>query len=126
MNELSRSRVEDASFARDAASVGIRTDRLEERALTCAVGRRIKSVAQRIGLIVRRGALRRFDDLKKKMTDYPVTVSWDRRDRERRSSPEAVGRDQRKIDRRSQPSFTWELADFVVVEPNVPKTPGKP
>jgi hypothetical protein len=77
-------------------------------------------VTQRVALIVRRGALRRFDTLKKKTADLPVTVSWDRRQHERRISPAEVERDHRRTERRAQPSFTWDLADFVVVEPDVP------
>src|SRR4029453_8897086 len=69
-----------------------------------------------VELVVRRGALRRFQNLKEKAADLPVQVSWDRRTGERRT--ESNGKptpDQRKADRRQKPPFTWELSDFVVV-----------
>jgi hypothetical protein len=78
---------------------------------------------RRIGLIVRRGALQRFASLKQQSADLPITVSWDRRQKDRRvsSAPSAeVAHDHRGPERRAQPAFTWELADFVVVEPTEP------
>jgi hypothetical protein len=63
---------------------------------------------------VRRGALRRFDQLKTKSAHLPVDVKWDRRTAERRTTPEAAGEDRRTGDRREQPPFTWDAADFVV------------
>ena len=62
-------------------------------------------------IIVRRGALRRFAAFKRKTSHLPLKVSWDRRvatPEERRPSgaPE----------RRQQLPFTWDLADFVLVE----------
>jgi len=70
-----------------------------------------------IEIVVRRGALRRFDALKRKTADLPVVVTWDRRTADRRASSTAVEGDRRKSDRRSKPPFTWELSDFVVVTP---------
>ena len=67
-------------------------------------------------IIVRRGALRRFDRLKNTTTDLPVKLSWDRRLHERRRSSSGIEREQRQQDRRKNPPFTWEAADFVVVE----------
>jgi hypothetical protein len=67
-------------------------------------------MSRRIELIVRRGALRRFDRLKKSTADLPVKVSWDRR---QASSP---GDDRPTKERRKEPPFTWTVADFVVVE----------
>ncbi len=65
---------------------------------------------------MRRGALRRFHKLKQETQELPVEVTWDRRTEDRRATPpdEAVT-DRRTSDRRRKPSFTWELADFVVV-----------
>ncbi len=57
---------------------------------------------------MRRGALRRFDKLVKAAASVPVTVAWDRRTS---SKPGEV-----KVDRRQKPPFTWDVADFVVVE----------
>jgi hypothetical protein len=68
-----------------------------------------------VAIVVRRGALRRFDALTRKAADLPVVVSWDRRTTDRRTSESAPG-DPRSIDRRKAPPFTWEVADFVVVD----------
>ena len=70
-----------------------------------------------VELIVRRGALRRFDKLKSATGEMPVKLTWDRRLRERRASGNAVGEDRRQTDRRKKPPFTWNTADFVVVKP---------
>jgi hypothetical protein len=82
-----------------------------------AVKRRRKrpSSAPIAELIVRRGALRRFDKLKRATADLPVEVSWDRRLADRRSSSTDVSRDRRQNERRQPPPFTWEVADFLVV-----------
>jgi hypothetical protein len=80
-------------------------------------------------IVVRRGALRRFDALKRKTADLPVIISWDRRLGERRSATDTAGDDRRKADRRQKPPFTWELAEFVVVAARTPApepTPAKP
>jgi hypothetical protein len=69
-----------------------------------------------IGIVVRRGALRRFDALTRKTADLPVEVTWDRRAEERRVSDEAAGVERRSGDRRKKPPFTWQVADFVVVD----------
>ena len=71
--------------------------------------------AEPIELVVRRGALWRFNALKKKTADLPVTVVWDRRQTDRRKSPGGVQGERRAADRRQKPPFTWEVADFVVV-----------
>src|SRR5688500_2753921 len=80
------------------------------------------SASPTVEIFVRRGALRRFDSLKKRSTELPVTVQWDRRLGERRtasfSSDDAEGRTER---RRQEPPFTWAVADFVVVEPPTPQ-----
>jgi hypothetical protein len=70
-----------------------------------------------VELIVRRGALKRFDSLKQNTADLPVKLSWDRRLQERRRAATGVEREARRIDRRKKPPFTWDVADFVVVEP---------
>jgi hypothetical protein len=74
-------------------------------------------------LIVRRGALRRFDALTRKTARMPVAVLWDQRTAERRTSSEIVERDRRRSDRRQKPPFTWELADFVVAADAPPHSP---
>ena len=68
-----------------------------------------------IEIVVRRGALRRFDQLKQKSTGLPVQLTWDRRLNARRRTAETVASDRRRSDRRQVPPFTWEAADFVVV-----------
>ena len=78
-----------------------------------------------VQIFVRIGALKRFHVLKQKTAELPVTVLWDRRRGERRSAsaddtteqkPQSPTVDQRKIDRRGAPPYTWQVADFVVVE----------
>jgi hypothetical protein len=68
-----------------------------------------------IELVVRRGALWRFNTLKKKTADLPVKVMWDRRQTDRRAASENIKGERRASDRRQKPPFTWEVADFVVV-----------
>lgn len=75
-----------------------------------------KRSAVTVQLIVRRGAARRFQKLKKKTADLPVEVAWDRRESDRRTSSKATHRERRKSDRRQEPPFTWDMSDFVVVE----------
>jgi hypothetical protein len=73
-------------------------------------------------LIVRRGAMQRFQKLKKKTADLPVEVTWDRRKEDRRSASEGGAKEERrKGDRRQKPPFTWELSDFIVVEKTEPR-----
>ena len=69
-----------------------------------------------IGIVVKRGALRRFDALTRKTAELPVVVSWDRRTQTRRSTSEPAPVERRQDDRRKAPPFTWDAADFVVVE----------
>ena len=76
-----------------------------------------KRRAVAVELVVRRGALQRFQKLKEKAADLPVKVSWDRRLGDRRKASDSANPDQRKGDRRQKPPFTWELSDFVVVPP---------
>jgi hypothetical protein len=82
-------------------------------------------------IVVRRGALRRFNALKTRTSEMPVVVTWDRRSVDRRDSkapshPMEVPRDRRATDRRQKPPFTWDLADFVVVAPTEgPESPRK-
>jgi hypothetical protein len=75
--------------------------------------------AQAIEIVVRRGALKRFDALKAKTGKLPVVVKWDRRldDRRDNANADELARDRRYEERRRKPPFTWDLADFVVVEP---------
>ncbi|HEY3162428.1 MAG TPA: hypothetical protein VGJ78_25900 [Vicinamibacterales bacterium] len=70
-----------------------------------------------IEIVVRRGSLKRFDALQTRTAELPVVVTWDRRLNERREKDPATGKKRRYAERRRTPPFTWELADFVVVEP---------
>jgi len=72
-----------------------------------------------VEIVVRRGAIRRFDALKTRTSELPVVVTWDRRTDDRRAGTAASDGDgnRRQADRRRKPPFTWDLADFVVVEP---------
>jgi len=70
-----------------------------------------------IEIVVRRGSLRRFDALKTRTAELPVVVTWDRRLNERHDDESAAAaRNRRESERRRTPPFTWDLADFVVVE----------
>jgi len=69
-----------------------------------------------IEIVVRRGALRRFDSMTRKTAELPVEVTWDRRTEERRAPAESASVERRSGDRRKEPPFTWQAADFVVVE----------
>lgn len=70
-----------------------------------------------VELVVRRGAVRRFNTLKDKAANLPVAVTWDRRQEDRRrASAGGVASDRRTTDRRKEPPFTWEVGDFVVVQ----------
>ena len=75
-------------------------------------------VAQKkpIGIVVRRGALRRFDSLTTKTAELPVEVSWDRRTENRRAAGESAPVERRGSDRRKTPPYTWDVADFLVVD----------
>jgi hypothetical protein len=82
---------------------------------------------------VRRGALRRFDQLKAKSDGLPVEITWDRRSSERRAPTDALEGDRRRSDRRQKPPYTWDAADFLVVGdssrpddgPDTPPAPPK-
>jgi len=86
-------------------------------------GRRpAKPKAEPLEIVVRRGAVRRFEVMKTRTADLDVVVTWDRRATDRRSADARavkmeVPRDRRASDRRQKPPFTWDLADFVVVAP---------
>ena len=69
-----------------------------------------------VRMFVRIGALKRFHFLKQKTADLPVSVEWDRRRGDRRSGDDVAGANLRKDERRATPPFTWDTADFVVVE----------
>jgi hypothetical protein len=68
-------------------------------------------------LIVRRGALRRFDVLKRKTAKLQVDVIWDRRQGARRVADGPVMPDRRRRDRRERDASAWGAADFVVAVP---------
>lgn len=70
-----------------------------------------------IELIVRRGALRRFDKLKQATAELPVKLTWDRRVNEARGTakPGQGKRDPGYAERRAAPPYTWDAADFLVV-----------
>ncbi len=78
-------------------------------------GSRTKSDS--IEIVVRRGKLRRFDALKTRTAELPVVVTWDRRVTEPREDAVGGKAKRRPAERRRTPPFTWDLADFVVVEP---------
>ena len=69
-----------------------------------------------VRMFVRIGALKRFHFLKKKTAELPVSVEWDRRRSDRRTAEGDASAILRTGERRATPPFTWETADFVVVE----------
>jgi hypothetical protein len=76
-------------------------------------------MSEPIVLVVRRGALRRYDALKRKASDLQqVEVIWDRREQSRRRAASAPEAERRVADRRQPSSFTWKTADFVVAVPS--------
>ena len=77
---------------------------------------------------VKRGALRRFDQLKTKSDGLPVEVKWDRRTTDRRAESSGDQADRRKKERRQAPPFTWDAADFVIVGDHArsPETDAEP
>jgi hypothetical protein len=81
---------------------------------------------QPVSIIVRRGATRRFDSLKKNTANMPVVVSWDRRSEDRRETHQPASAERRSTDRRKTPPFTWEAADFVVVDAHQPDATDAP
>lgn len=77
----------------------------------------VMSERQPIRMVVRRGALRRFNALKERTADLPVEVTWDRRQqKDRRNVSGDIARERRRADRRRTPPFTWDVADFLVVD----------
>jgi len=68
-----------------------------------------------VELIVRRGALRRFDKLKRATAEMPVKVLWDRRTNDGRGAASPGKRAPNHAERRTSPPFTWDVADFLVV-----------
>ena len=91
--------------------------------------RSAKTDAPTLQIFVRRGALRRFDILKRRSAELPVNVLWDRRTDERRSASVPREESRRQAERRqTDMPFTWALADFVVARAGTPrrKTAGSP
>lgn len=73
-----------------------------------------KKNASPVTLVVRRGALRRFDRLKQATRELDAEVIWDRREADRPATAGATA-EPSKNRRKATPS-TWDLADFVVTE----------
>lgn len=67
-------------------------------------------------IFVKRGALWRFNRLRRDAQKLPISVEWDRRKENRRAAEAPVEADQRREDRRRSAPFTWDTAEFVVVE----------
>ena len=67
-------------------------------------------------IFVKRGAIWRFHRLSRDARELPVSVEWDRRGEDRRAVTTGVAADQRQEDRRGAAPYTWETAEFVVVE----------
>lgn len=67
-------------------------------------------------IFVKRGALWRYNRLSRDAQKLPISVEWDRRKEDRRAAEAPVPQDQRKEDRRGSAPFTWDIAEFVVVD----------
>ena len=67
-------------------------------------------------IFVKRGAIWRFNRLSRDAKKLAISVEWDRRKEDRRGAPEQVEQDQRRQDRRGAAPFTWDTAEFVVVD----------
>jgi len=67
-------------------------------------------------IFVKRGALWRYHRLTRDSKKLPVSIEWDRRCEDRRGASSPVATDQRKADRRGAMPYTWDTAQFVVVE----------
>ena len=91
-----------------------------------AIRKKRASGASPVRIFVRIGALRRFHALTQKTTDLPVEVSWDRRRGDRRDEAQLPEGERREADRRQKPPYTWEVADFVVVEEPTAPAAAKP
>ena len=78
-----------------------------------------------IELIVRRGALRRFDKLTQATKALPVKVIWDRRTAPSSTAKPDAERQSGRPERRQQTPFTWTAADFVVVERRKTRSRGR-
>ena len=70
-----------------------------------------------VRIFVRIGALKRFHTLKQKTAELPVEVAWDRR----RTEPNASSPSDVRPERRRKVPFTWEVADFVVIDEHSPR-----
>jgi len=76
----------------------------------------------RLRIFVKRGALWRFHRLRRDAKALPVSVEWDRRRENRRAAASPVDTEHRKEDRRGTAPFTWDTAEFVIVdEPSSPQ-----
>ena len=74
-----------------------------------------------VRMVVRRGAVERFKQLKKKTAHLQDEIVWDQREGERRQRASQPEGERRTQDRRRTPPFTWDVADFVVATPQSPK-----
>lgn len=74
------------------------------------------SRAGMLRIFVKRGAIWRFHRLTRDARSLPISVEWDRRQEDRRSTQALVSDDQRREDRRGEVPFTWDKAEFVVVD----------
>ena len=67
-------------------------------------------------IFVKRGALWRFNRLRRDAQKLPISVEWDRRKENRRAAEAPVEADQRREDRRRSAPFTWDIAEVVAVD----------
>lgn len=67
-------------------------------------------------IVVRRGALERFETLRREFRSDEVSVIWDRRlgDRRQRGARPVGASERRRGERRAPAPASWHLLDFVV------------
>lgn len=71
-------------------------------------------MSERILLVVKRGALRRYNTLRTKTSSLNVEVIWDRREGARRREERPTAANRRAGDRRNTDGYMWSVADFAV------------
>jgi hypothetical protein len=67
-------------------------------------------------IFVKRGAIWRFNRLSRDARTLPISVQWDRRTDDRRAAVAPVDQCQRQQERRGPVPFTWDTAEFVIVD----------
>jgi hypothetical protein len=105
-------------MASDADKLCVMSERPSGKTLPFAP---VREQSKLVYLIVRQGAVRRFEALRRKTRHLQVVVMWDRRQGERRQGTGVEGPNRRASDRRQEPLATWDVADFTAVTVRRPR-----